>query len=97
MIAMQFAVLEQIDPIKEYGMADYCEYNHIELDDNIYMNDWYVAALDMSTYFNIINNPIKSFNRWGVTLIPPQSLSQVFKICPPRSPLASALLKIKKN
>lgn len=82
MIVMQFAVIEQIDPIKEYGMADYCEYNYIELDDNIYMNDWYIAALDMSTYFNNINNPMKSFNRWGggVTLIPPQSLSQFLKI-----------------
>ncbi len=80
MISMEFGIIDQFDPARDYGVYDPAPYHCIALDDDLYMNDWYVRALDMPTCFQQANRPAFSFDRWGVTLIPPASLPRLAEI-----------------
>ena len=74
MIRMEFGIIDQIDQNKNYSTYEPKKYGCMMLDDDLYMNNWYVSALNMPTYFHTFSKPAYSFDRWGVTLILPSSL-----------------------
>jgi hypothetical protein len=83
MIKTQFGIIESFD---EYG--DYTEYaperyNCVAIDDDKYLNDWWNALLEIDT-FNVyeahILQPQKALSRWGITIIPPNSLPKMLNI-----------------
>ena len=83
MIKTQFGIIECFD---EYG--DYTEYaperyNCVAIDDDKYLNDWWDFLLEIDT-FNVyeahILQPQKALSRWGITIIPPNSLPKMLNI-----------------
>lgn len=77
MIRMEFGIIHQFNPDEDYGQAYEPEkYHCIPVDDNTYMNGWWFKTQDMATYLGSLNRPAHSFDRWGITLIPPESLPQ---------------------
>lgn len=70
---MEFGIIEHFDKNKDYGIYEPEKYNCISIEDN-WMNLLYKPLLIMKTYFGDFSKPMTSFSRWGVTLIPPESL-----------------------
>lgn len=55
MIRMEFGIIDELDPDRDYSRTyDPEKFGCMTLDDDLYMNDWYVAALDMPSYFSMI-------------------------------------------
>lgn len=74
-IPTEFAILDFVDPDLDYPMVpkdDSC----VAVNDDLYLNNWYtvLAEKKMHSYYNTLRNPGISLNRWGVTLIPPESV-----------------------
>ena len=73
-ISTEFAILDSVDAAADYPLrpkAGHC----VAVNDDLYLNNWYpsLAEKQMPSYFNNLQNPSISLNRWGVTLIPPES------------------------
>jgi hypothetical protein len=70
-----------VQPERKSGQSGQCskyepeKYNCIYIDDDIYVNDWWERLTTMKTYFHSMDRPATALARWGVTLIPPESLS----------------------
>lgn len=75
MIKTEFGIIDEIDYSKDYGVYELGKYNCIFIDDDIYINDWWERLTTMKTYFHNMDRPAFALARWGVTLIPPESLS----------------------
>lgn len=74
MIPIEFGIVDTIEN-KDYVKYEPQNYNCVTIDDNLYINDWWEDLLKMKTYFHNINRPSTALARWGITLIPPESLS----------------------
>ncbi len=74
-ISTEFEILDAIESEREYSMRPHSEH-FVAVNDDLYLYNWYPALFEkeMRTYFNSLNQPGISLNRWGVTLIPPESL-----------------------
>lgn len=46
----------------------------VYIDDDKYIDDWWDDLLTIKTYFQNFNQPSSALDRWGITLIPPESL-----------------------
>lgn len=44
------------------------------IDDEVYIEDWWDKLALLKTYFHNLNRPDFGLARWGITLIPPESL-----------------------
>lgn len=51
----------------------------VAIDDDI-LDDWWDELTLIKTYFHCYNRPNFSLARWGVTLIPPESLEAFYNI-----------------
>jgi len=76
MIKTEFGIIEQIDPAKDYSSYEPETYHCISIADDIYIDDWWDQLCLMKTYFNDLKRPATALARYGVTLIPPESLPQ---------------------
>lgn len=77
MVRMEFGIIDQFNPDEDYKQGYEPEkYHCIPVDDDVYMNGWWSKTQNMSTYFGSLKYPKHSFDRWGTTLIPPESLPQ---------------------
>ena len=74
MIRAEFGIIEQIDFHKDYSDYTPQKYDCISIDDNVYITDWWNELVLLKTYFHCMSNPAFALARWGVTIIPPQSL-----------------------
>ena len=74
MIKTEFGIIDEIDPLKDYSHYEPEKYNCVYIDDDIYINDWWEQLTKMKTYFHKMDSPAFALARWGVTLIPPESL-----------------------
>ena len=74
MIKAEFGIIQHIDPCKDYSSYEPKKYACIAIDDDLYINDWWPKLLEMKTYFHTLSRPATGLARWGVTLIPPESL-----------------------
>lgn len=80
MIKTEFGIIEQIDPAKDYSGYEPETYHCTAIDDDRYINDWWDRLVLMKTYFHNLKRPATGLARWGVTLIPPESLPQFQEI-----------------
>jgi len=77
-----FAIIPVLDKDKNYNVWNSNEitykqllsqYQAISISDDI-INDWWYHLLQMNSYCGSYSKPDKALDRWGNTLIPPESL-----------------------
>ena len=75
----EFGIIEEFDPEKNYMSYEPKKYNCIAIDDD-YIEDWWRKLTTVKTYFHCYSRPEFALARWGITLIPPESLGQFYDI-----------------
>lgn len=76
----EFGIIDELDPQKDYGESYEPEQYHcIAIHDDA-LNDWWDDIQDIRTYFHCYNRPETALARWGVTLIPPESLQRFIAV-----------------
>lgn len=75
----QFGIINKFDEIKNYSKYEPEKYDCIAINDDI-INDWWNELTFIKTYFHNYNRPSFALARWGVTLIPPESLGAFYNI-----------------
>ena len=77
MIKAEFGIIKDFDKKKDYTGYYPEKYNCVAIDDDLYLNDWWQALMQIDT-FNVYSKgvlqPQKALSRWGITIIPPKSL-----------------------
>ena len=73
MIKTEFGIIEDINETQSYSY-DPEKYHCVLIDDEIYIDDWWNKLLLLKTYFHSLNRPEFGLARYGITLIPPESL-----------------------
>lgn len=86
MIRTEFGIIDDFDAFKkrkDYLKCDPEKYHCVAIDDDLYLNDWWKRLSGIDT-FNVYSNhtlqPQKSLSRWGITIIPPESLPSFLDI-----------------
>lgn len=74
MIKTEFGIIDDFDKSKDYSSYEPEQYHCVYIDDDRYINDWWERLVLMKTYFHRFSRPEFGLARWGVTLIPPESL-----------------------
>ena len=73
----EFGIIETINPKNDYGSSYEPEkYSCVAICEEA-INDWYDELADMKTYWHCMNRPNTNIARYGVTIIPPESLEQL--------------------
>ena len=73
MLTAEFGIIEDIGETQEYSYTPE-KYQCICIDD-AYIDDWWDKLVLLKTYFHSLDRPEFGLARWGITLIPPESLS----------------------
>lgn len=79
MAKTQFGIIEDIRELQGY-FYDPERYNCVAIADDIYIDDWWERLVLMKTYFHNLNRPELGLARYGITLIPPESLPAFLEI-----------------
>lgn len=74
MIKIEFGIIDVIEKDKDYSWYEPEKYHCVVIADDIYIDDWWEQLSLMKTYFHHLKRPAFGLARWGVTLIPPESL-----------------------
>ena len=74
MIKTEFGIIEDIRETQEYSY-DPKKYQCVCIDDDVYIDEWWNKLVLLKTYFHSLDRPEFGVARWGITLIPPESLS----------------------
>ena len=74
MIKAKFGIIEDIGETRKYFYASE-KYQCVCIDDDIYIDDWWDKLVLLKTYFPSLDRPEFGLARYGITLIPPESLS----------------------
>lgn len=76
----EFGIIDDFDINKDYGDSyEPQRYRCIAICDDA-LNDWWERLTEMKSYFHCLNRPSKALARWGITIIPPESLSLLIDI-----------------
>lgn len=76
----EFGIINEFDKGKDYSeVYEPQKYNCVAIDDDI-LNDWWNKLTSIKTYFHCYSRPNFALDRWGVTLIPPESLEDFYNI-----------------
>jgi len=75
----EFGIIDEFEKDKDYSCYEPQKYNCIAIDDDI-LNDWWNELTLIKTYFHCYNRPNFALARWGVTLIPPESIAAFYNI-----------------
>lgn len=79
----EFGMIDKFDEKKNYTGYHPERYHCVAIDDDLYLNDWQDALSRIDT-FNVyakgILQPQKPLSRWGITIIPTNSLSAFLDI-----------------
>lgn len=73
MIKTEFGIIEDINETQSYSY-DPDKYHCVFIDDEVYIDDWWNQLLLLKTYFHSLSRPEFGLARYGITLIPPESL-----------------------
>ena len=73
MIKTEFGIIEDIAETQEYDYSPQ-KYHCVAIDDQMYIDDWWDKLVLLKTYFHSLKRPEFGLARWGITLIPPESL-----------------------
>ena len=79
MIKAEFGIIDTIDKKKDYSEYEPEKYHCVAICDD-YINDWWNQLTVVKTYFHCLDRPNIALARFGVTLIPPESLPAVQEI-----------------
>lgn len=92
-----FGIIDKFEKDKDYSFYDPKKYDCISIDDDI-LNEWWSELILIKTYFHSYNRPSLGFDRWGITLIPPESLESFYTIISDdkRSLLSDELIDLMK-
>lgn len=76
----EFGIIDKFEKDKDYSNNyEPQKYNCIAIDDTI-IDDWWNKLITIKTYFHCYSRPNFALARWGVTLIPPESLEDFYDI-----------------
>jgi len=75
----EFGIIDEFDKDKDYSIYEPEKYHCTAIEDDI-LNDWWNQLVLMKTYFHCYNRQEFALARWGVTLIPPESLESFYDI-----------------
>lgn len=73
MIKTQFGIIDDIEETQHYSYNP-VKYYCVPIDDTTYIDDWWDRLKLMKTYFHSLKRPEYGLARYGITLIPPESL-----------------------
>ena len=73
MIKAEFGIIEDIGETQKYFYSSE-KYQCVCIDDDIYIDDWWDKLVLLKTYFHSLDRPEFGLARYGITLIPPESL-----------------------
>ena len=73
MIKTQFGIIEDIQETQSYSYNPE-KYHCTFIDDEVYIDDWWNQLGLLKTYFHNLNRSEFGLARYGITLIPPESL-----------------------
>ena len=83
MIKTEFGIVENFNAKEDYTEYSPKKYHCVAIDDDLYLNDWWNALSYIDT-FNVytkgVLQPQKALSRWGITIIPPKSLTDFLDI-----------------
>ena len=96
-----FQIIDYIDVERDYSdMSDFEQERCVGFFDNM-IDFWYPEIENLSTCFNKVSRKETGLNRWGVTIFPPQSLKEFYRIVdiktPEDTPQKENLLKLIKQ
>lgn len=80
MIKTEFGIIDNFAPDKKYNEYEPEKYHCVAIDDDRYMNDWWDSLFMIRTYNMSLEQPQWALSRWGITLIPPESLPALLSI-----------------
>jgi hypothetical protein len=75
----EFGIINTFEEDKDYSDYEPEKYKCISVDDD-FINDWWSSLVLLKTYHHRFSRPDFALARWGVTLIPAESLEQLFSI-----------------
>ncbi|WP_040411328.1 hypothetical protein [Desulfosporosinus sp. OT] len=70
----QFGIIDEFEKNKDYSDYEPEKYHLVAIDDDDFIDDWWNNLTKINTYFHSYNRPASALARYGVTLIPPESL-----------------------
>ena len=79
MIKTEFGIIDVFQPNQKYTTHEPEKYHCVAIDDE-YIDDWWERLLMMRTYNMSLKQPQWALSRWGITLIPPESLPALLEI-----------------
>ena len=83
MIKTEFGIIDKFDKRNDYTAYSPQQYHCVAIDDDLYLNDWQEKLSCLNT-FNVykkgVLQPQTALSRWGITIIPPQSLPAFLNI-----------------
>ncbi len=74
MIKTEFDIIDKIDKNADYSFYEPSKYSYVYIDDELYIDDWWDKLMLMKTFYHNLNRPAYGLARFGITLIPPESL-----------------------
>lgn len=76
----EFGIIETLDKNKDYGTSyEPDKYGCVSIDDDI-LENWWERLTKMKSYFHCYARPETALARYGVMLIPPESLDLFYDI-----------------
>ena len=79
MIKTEFGIIDDFQPNQKYTIYEPEKYHCVAIDDE-YIDDWWERLLMIRTYNMSLEQPQWALSRWGITLIPPESLPALLEI-----------------
>jgi len=77
----EFGIIDNIEEIIDGRISyDPIKYGCVSIDDDIYIDEWWDKLVLMKTYFHSLERLEFALARWGITLIPPESLPIFYNI-----------------
>ena len=83
MIKAEFGIINDFDEKKDYTGYHPEKYSCVAIDDDLYLNDWWndLSRIDtLNVYSKGVLQQQKALSRWGITIIPPKSLTDFLDI-----------------
>ncbi len=75
----EFGIIDEFIKDKDYSDYEPEKYHCVAINDDI-ISDWWDKLTLIKTFFHCYNRPSFALARWGVTLIPPESLEAFYEI-----------------
>jgi hypothetical protein len=76
----EFGIIGNIDKTKDYGAEYLPEFYHCVAICDDALDDWWEELTKVKTFYHCMDRPSTAFARYGVTLIPPESLDTLIEI-----------------